>query len=58
MTDDAEGNRLLADANTAMVRDLGQVLDVEAGLSADTINDGLDNLFRRLGPPADHAAEQ
>ena len=48
----------LAARNEDMTRDLDQILDVEAGLAevqraAATVNDGLDNLFRRLGPPAD-----
>lgn len=46
----------LAARNEAAGRELDQVLDVEAGLAevqqaAATVNDGLDRLFRWLGPP-------
>ncbi|MGY0065123.1 hypothetical protein ACWY4P_54045 (plasmid) [Streptomyces sp. LZ34] len=68
---DAQPDRFLADANTRLLADLDQVLDVEAGLAevlsiaaaedaqraAFTINDGLANLFLRLGPP-DHETEK
>lgn len=60
------------EANETMTRDLGQVLDIEAGLAealstgpadntqraAATINDGLETLFRKLGPPTDHDIEK
>lgn len=59
-------------AHDRMVAGLDQVLDVEAGLAevlstaptedtqraAATINDGLGNLFRRLGPPTDRSTEK
>lgn len=59
-------------AHDRTVNDLGQVLDVEAGLAevlatapaedaqraAATVNDGLETLFRKLGPPTDRTTEQ
>lgn len=69
---DAERDRILADANASLLADLDQVPDVEAGLAevlstapaedaqraAATVNDGLETLFRKLGPPTDRTTEQ
>ncbi|MFI0156244.1 hypothetical protein [Streptomyces lydicus] len=62
----------IADMNAAMTRDLGQVLDVEAGLAevlstataedahraAAVVNDALATLFQRLGPPPTDRADE
>lgn len=52
----AESDDELAARVEQMDRDLDQVLDVEAGLAevlhaGQAVDDGLDRLFRRLGPP-------
>lgn len=51
-----------AHGDPAILRTRAEVLSTatadDAHRAAATINDGLDNLFRKLGPPTDRSTEQ